>query len=692
MAGFSAVSEKDEIMDTFGHKLPDPVWLRSNTGKQNGDLKFIQHPNKDVSAHTWSAEHFEWVELGHYSCARKTFEGKIMTSEFLQYIRASKGRRPSLAYFTELVKEYPRYSEARPAVVMPPLSSMHPTNIAQQHPAPPSTLTTPQTPRYDSSSTNTMYHENDFPTLSSLTLREFSKPISRQPAATGRPAMALQGLGAPADDPFAAEASISPVTEISFVKPSEDLRKHTVQRDPGKMNFDFRFPWGTSVGPHFEDATDTGEKDRRAFFAEQERSRAEKMRQSFAPTNRSDMAIERQPKAEDASLPHMLNMIPRITTVQAAPETNAMPCSKSTIRPGSVTSATSTTKISAVPLGRFPDQSDQQLNESRARMRDYLERVSNEQASAMQASKGQPRLQPSGLQLPEPADKNIPASNQMVMYDKPTSSGSQVSRSALRTSDPEPGYYENRHANIYNSLDIVGPTPQNFNGPFFQDDAPTQANPMALRSTRKLRGEDLDEWWKSGTLTERHDAFMKSLIIPTNSGGRNDNKEFIVTDRVLVPLYETLASYVRLPGEPPKAPEYFARFVLPPEWAIDRSRDGDKSFFGEDWGETPRRIGRDPRFKPALGQFRYTLFEEPREEQPVIRFPPEMRGSPCGSNYTSGSNYPSGSSYLSASNFASGTNFALGSNFSSGSNYPSSANYTTSGSSYPASFFMPSKY
>ncbi|GME64344.1 ubiquitin homeostasis protein lub1 [Neofusicoccum parvum] len=76
-------NERDEIMDEFGHRLPDPVWLRVNPGKQDGELRFIQYPNRDVSAHTWSDEKYEWVELGRYSCARKIIEGKVMSTEFL---------------------------------------------------------------------------------------------------------------------------------------------------------------------------------------------------------------------------------------------------------------------------------------------------------------------------------------------------------------------------------------------------------------------------------------------------------------------------------------------------------------------------------------------------------------------------------------------------------------------------------
>lgn len=633
-------------MVQFGHKLPDPVWLHSNTGKQNGELRFIQYPNRDVSAHTWSAEEFEWVELGRYSCTRKIIEGKVWSSGFLQHIRAFKGRRPSLAYFAELAKEYPRYCESRPAVVMPPLSSMHPKNAVQQRLVPLPKPAPPEPTRYDSLSTvSSSLHENEFPTLSSLTLRDRPAPVSKHAVTTTRPGNTPQGLGAPADDPFATESSTYPRTNMALANPSEGPRKHMVQPDPGKMDFDFRFPLGASVGSNLDTPSAATETERRAFFVEQERSRAEKMRQSFAPSDRSDIGSECQVKTDDTSLSAMANMLPKATAGLTVPASSVQHVPKKPW-PGHGLSATAmAAKASNAPLQPHPNQPMQQPNESRARMLEYLNRISDERSIPVDSPQDL-----RGLQPPEAVNKTITNTSQMVVHDKPTSSGSQVSRSALRTSDPEPGYYENRHADIYNSLDIDGPTPQNFDGPFFQDDMPTQANPTVRRATRRPRGEDLDEWWNSALLKDRQTTFSKALVGP---GGGKDDKNFMVTERILFPVYENLMSYKRIPGMPSKDPDYFARFAPPPEWAIDRSRDGDKSFFGEDWGETPRRIGRDPRYKPTFGQSRYTLFEEQREE-PSIRLPPEMRGSPSGSNYPGGSNYASGSSYPGSLNYQGG--------------------------------------
>ncbi|KAL1644240.1 hypothetical protein SLS58_004520 [Diplodia intermedia] len=619
MAGSNAKDGKDEIMEEFGHKLAEPVWLRANTGKQDGELRFIQHPNRDVTAHIWSDEQFEWVQIGLYSNARKVVEGLITTDKFLEFLGMKGRRATSLAYFIELSKGYPRFHTTHPAVIVPPLSSMQPTHTVQQRPTFNHQLPASEAARYDSPSTvPDSLNDNRFPALASLTLRDRPAAVPR-PVATRGPS-APQGLGTPADDPFAADAQISPKSEIPSALWPINLRKPITERDPGKMDFAFRFPSGINGLQRGEIASNVDDSDRKAFFAEQERSRAEKMRQNLAPIDRSDRTDALQPKTNNTSLLGMAQFAPRIPSSERGPSFPGL--GRGTNVASSSRPATSVAPATNIPSGSLSMHHVQQLeqpNESRARMLDYLNRVGDEQLLTLP-----PAQDLRVLPYIDSAKKSLTTAGQLVPYEKPTSPGSQVSRSALRTSDPEPANYENRNLNVCNSLGLGGPTPQKFNGPFFQDDIPTQNNPGAHRFTRKSREDELDEWWKSGLRTQRHDDFMKTLTRPAISGSNKDDSQ--ITDRLLVPLYETLASYVRVPGEAPKGRDYFSRFAPPPEWAIDRSRDGDKSFFGEDWGETPRRIGRDPRFQPSFGLPKFTVFEEQHDDS-AMRFPQGIRGS-----------------------------------------------------------------
>ncbi|KAF1810245.1 hypothetical protein P152DRAFT_516122 [Eremomyces bilateralis CBS 781.70] len=52
---------------------------------------------------------------------------------------------------------------------------------------------------------------------------------------------------------------------------------------------------------------------------------------------------------------------------------------------------------------------------------------------------------------------------------------------------------------------------------------------------------------------------------------------------------------------------YFAPFAKSPEWTIDRSKDGNRSYFGDQgWEKVPERVGRDRRYQWGESNFRRT--------------------------------------------------------------------------------------
>ncbi|KAM0704064.1 hypothetical protein Q7P35_008296 [Cladosporium inversicolor] len=91
----------------------------------------------------------------------------------------------------------------------------------------------------------------------------------------------------------------------------------------------------------------------------------------------------------------------------------------------------------------------------------------------------------------------------------------------------------------------------------------------------------------------------------------------ILTNRLLVPVLENLASYVQGPIE--KRRDYFCQWVKAPEWAIDRSATGNESFFDSQWGQPPERLGRDPRYQPVPRDMdvRFGNFDVQRGSQAV---------------------------------------------------------------------------
>jgi hypothetical protein len=88
-------STPDEHYSQLFGKLPDPIHLQEQMGEFDGQVTFITHPNRDVSAHQWSSSSFQWENIGRYSYSRGKVEGSL-ASDRLQAVDASCD---SLQYF-----------------------------------------------------------------------------------------------------------------------------------------------------------------------------------------------------------------------------------------------------------------------------------------------------------------------------------------------------------------------------------------------------------------------------------------------------------------------------------------------------------------------------------------------------------------------------------------------------------------
>ncbi|KAI9840997.1 MAG: hypothetical protein M1837_001072 [Sclerophora amabilis] len=120
------------------------------------------------------------------------------------------------------------------------------------------------------------------------------------------------------------------------------------------------------------------------------------------------------------------------------------------------------------------------------------------------------------------------------------------------------------------------------------------------------RGQDgLREYLHGQADRELHDARYRYLSSCTAAEPETDQAveqakaQALQSDtatRLLIPIIATLHEYVA------KSPQYqrdnFGSFASVPEWCVDTSQNGLSSFFGEDWGAPPARLGRDPRYRP----------------------------------------------------------------------------------------------
>ncbi|KAK8230889.1 hypothetical protein HDK90DRAFT_556841 [Phyllosticta capitalensis] len=571
--------ELDEIYETFGQRLPDPVWLRANEGKSSSQVKFIQHPSRDVTAHRWSAQNFEWQEIGRYSCTRKFIDGHVISPVFLQHIEADPSRPHSLKYFAKLASDYSGYVKSRP----PSISSSTPSMYAPR----PSLNFNPSlhdSARYDSlSSIASSQHGMELPSLANLSLND--RPAVMHAARPLQTDMHLQGLGASEDDPFT--ESVSPRNTRAYVPSPQVLRR---AMNPGQQNsmmdFAFRFPPpGMLNRQRDESVYDVSDQDdmsvmssdRRAYFADQERKRLEQMRQSVLNPNNGYSGHAQGFQGAEPQQNHGYHMAAAsLYSHQANHEASYEP----------LTAVFAPQEYQPLPtLLRGGSNTD----ESRARMREYLNRTAEEvnhdnnyttPADLVRSESSEPMSRPFTLAPPG--------------LERPTSSVSQASRSALRTSDPDFSGAPST-APVYDTFTKQGPTPQKFEGPFFEIVQPSTANPTLHRSVVRSPEQEMDDWWNSGSTTnyQRRKEYLDSLLA---AGAIHGSQEGV--HHLLIMAYEQLRTYTREPGT--KQP--FAPFGKPPDWCIDRSRvysNTKSTFFGEDYGEVPKRIGRDPRFKPT---------------------------------------------------------------------------------------------
>ena len=79
--------------------------------------------------------------------------------------------------------------------------------------------------------------------------------------------------------------------------------------------------------------------------------------------------------------------------------------------------------------------------------------------------------------------------------------------------------------------------------------------------------------------------------------------------KLLVAALSQLQTYVTGPDarNPRRFGQYSGRVG---EWCIDQGPMGNRSFFDDNWGAPPPRVGRDPRYQTTFHEGRYTVFEE----------------------------------------------------------------------------------
>ncbi|KAI9857672.1 MAG: hypothetical protein M1813_008092 [Trichoglossum hirsutum] len=139
--------------------------------------------------------------------------------------------------------------------------------------------------------------------------------------------------------------------------------------------------------------------------------------------------------------------------------------------------------------------------------------------------------------------------------------------------------------------------------------------------------EVASQWWEED---KRPDADLRKHLqaiadqdLGENSGLKNEQwpvlgaksprnaiPEGYCANHLLILLLGSLHEY--LVDSPNEQRAMFGSFVEVPEWCVEKGTSGLTSFFGEDWGVPPQRVGRDPRYRPLMHDPRFMV---PYDEQ-----------------------------------------------------------------------------
>jgi hypothetical protein len=102
----------DEYTRLFGKVLPSPVQLHVQLGEFEGQIAFVGHPTRDVSAHQWSLVKLKWLNIGIYSHRRRKIQGSLASDR----LKGSRLRQNTIEYFKAVAEQREPAARGAPRV------------------------------------------------------------------------------------------------------------------------------------------------------------------------------------------------------------------------------------------------------------------------------------------------------------------------------------------------------------------------------------------------------------------------------------------------------------------------------------------------------------------------------------------------------------------------------------------------
>jgi hypothetical protein len=464
----------------FG-KLPDPIRLHEQTGAFDGQVVFVGHPNRDISAHQWSSVSFQWINIGRYAYARDKIEGSLASDRRKGY---SDSHTP-LQFFMLAANNREKFIMEN--------GRLKEENIGTHQP------TATETARITLSSEASSLTNHAMPCCT----RKGSPPGSLFEPTTTTSSRQTTVRRDYLEDPF-----IAPTKHVSpGIAPCLQLRKED-KRLRGSLNSAYEFP--------FEPVLSRGpvayRPDGAAFldiFQGQPNNHGETF---YGDTNRywdhlSRPALREVSFGEEAAsslaASSRFDLLPSKFSHASSPENTGQQCRNESPVLGSQTTHSGISPADHVVIPSFA----------------HLQPTARSLLPPPGLTVANPHRRISGRHTPaSPYTKTL----EVTEISEPSGSEATIVDAAavmLRFSDPD-GMKFTQEYEIANGLSQQTPTMQNFKGPFFTDTKPTTSDPTALLSVHTSEDEKLVNWFRDGHRPARQQEYARSLISATTSSSR----------------------------------------------------------------------------------------------------------------------------------------------------------------------------
>ena len=644
-----ATFSKRDITDVFGNELPGPGFMDGNPGTVDGQLQFIQHPNGDVSAHQWSASRFGWENIGQFSNIRKKIEGQLAADRLKGETAWQSLQQNTLAYFRTVAKQ-------READAMGLLFGVKDIAACLPDTRPPSTAPTgprritskvemPERPATMKARQESLSPEKSVGALRNIAAMPARPSSDSLPRANAAPQHHDARLN-PArhftptprenikDDPFVSDSTLHQSYGYPYANSMQDQHMgnwsayHAWNNPMNPMNMYYQGYAMPYMGyqnyghiPHVprplydQSHADDQASRWRAMFPPQQQQQlsAQQLQQIIQPYHNGRPMFARRSSSRPAT---QFDSPPRPIDT-AGP--SAQPTSTASSKPTSPLDTRSVMREHVMKMGeQAKERTKSQANIGRTVLYDPFQDVQHRDPTPEPVKQeSPPKLIPQKENLghrPVLGASMIPGlsghgqaafSNTLApsvqMPFNPTTSA--LSENDLRDSSPD-REWERETAGTSGDQDM--PLPQTS---YLKQWDENQLNEWLWTGNKFSRQEDFHQRIMATDATpnrRKHSstASIKPIAPPSRSQpapsaaqpSSNTNSN-ILTNRLLVPVLENLASYVQGPIE--KRRDYFCQWVRAPEWAVDHGVNGNDSFFDGEWGHPPARLGRDPRYQPV---------------------------------------------------------------------------------------------